>query len=594
MLAFAHRGATVNRVKVRSRMDPVTARLRTSWLLDEATLQPPALPPAAILCIRHLRDPRPGTVDLQRTQLPPRGWSDAVAASVARLARHAQHPAHGDGAADAEAVIFADRAEMLACLAADWCAERLTALWWWRALLRDVGDAQVILRAWLESPSYIAAAIEELARRGVAIAFAQRLSAAATHALLDAIVVQHGLRWLVSGLEALTDAGRSSTDVPADSRARERVPPRNHERAIARIPRAPWTEWVPERELDVLRVDQQCLLGIALMTRRAPTLARTVRFAADVQQWCLDARRLEPPSTSTREGLPVGSHDHDPVDPDVTAPRVEILTDDNSIIVSGCVPGADGGLVVVRHAAHPEYEFRTLDAIAAGQNRTPVEQFIQIVKDGGASVVCTQGFNASDVWTWITDLQPVFDIDGQLVNFALKGVISGDIEPPNRTSVATELDSDNQCRVTNFSPSGEFVDFWGITFPSFHNRIVNTDSWVIVGDQSYVATSTVSDFQAAGRTESFRIWRLRLSAQWPPSRSTRQSRCGTYAPSRSIRARARPWRSSASSARGCSKSSRCSSIGVQTCRPCWKIATLRSSSATTRCCLITRSLKGGG
>ena len=30
---------------------------------------------------------------------------------------------------------------------------------------------------------------------------------------------------------------------------------------------------------------------------------------------------------------------------------IEILPEDNAIIVSGCVPGADGGLVIVRHAA---------------------------------------------------------------------------------------------------------------------------------------------------------------------------------------------------------------------------------------------------
>ncbi len=30
---------------------------------------------------------------------------------------------------------------------------------------------------------------------------------------------------------------------------------------------------------------------------------------------------------------------------------VEILADDNAIVVSGCVPGADGGLVIVQHAA---------------------------------------------------------------------------------------------------------------------------------------------------------------------------------------------------------------------------------------------------
>jgi large subunit ribosomal protein L3 len=30
---------------------------------------------------------------------------------------------------------------------------------------------------------------------------------------------------------------------------------------------------------------------------------------------------------------------------------VEILPEDNAIIVAGCVPGADGSLVIVRHAA---------------------------------------------------------------------------------------------------------------------------------------------------------------------------------------------------------------------------------------------------
>ena len=46
-------------------------------------------------------------------------------------------------------------------------------------------------------------------------------------------------------------------------------------------------------------------------------------------------------------------------------------------------------VLITRHAAHPEYEFKTLAAVAASRGVTPVEQFIQIVKDGGAGVVCT-------------------------------------------------------------------------------------------------------------------------------------------------------------------------------------------------------------
>jgi N-acyl-D-amino-acid deacylase len=51
--------------------------------------------------------------------------------------------------------------------------------------------------------------------------------------------------------------------------------------------------------------------------------------------------------------------------------------------------GGPANVLIVRHAAHPEYEFRTLEAVAKDRKTTPVELFIQIVKDGGAGVVCT-------------------------------------------------------------------------------------------------------------------------------------------------------------------------------------------------------------
>ncbi len=51
--------------------------------------------------------------------------------------------------------------------------------------------------------------------------------------------------------------------------------------------------------------------------------------------------------------------------------------------------GGAANVLIVRHAAHPEYEFKTLDAVAKSKSVTAVELFIQIVKDGGAGVVCT-------------------------------------------------------------------------------------------------------------------------------------------------------------------------------------------------------------
>src|SRR4030095_14576609 len=48
--------------------------------------------------------------------------------------------------------------------------------------------------------------------------------------------------------------------------------------------------------------------------------------------------------------------------------------------------GGAQSVMIDRDTAHPEYEFKTLDAIAKAQGITPVALFIQIVKDGGASV----------------------------------------------------------------------------------------------------------------------------------------------------------------------------------------------------------------
>src|SRR3954470_636453 len=51
--------------------------------------------------------------------------------------------------------------------------------------------------------------------------------------------------------------------------------------------------------------------------------------------------------------------------------------------------GGAQNVLIVRHAAHPDYEFKTLAAVARERHARDVDQFIEIVKDGGAGVVCT-------------------------------------------------------------------------------------------------------------------------------------------------------------------------------------------------------------
>ena len=59
------------------------------------------------------------------------------------------------------------------------------------------------------------------------------------------------------------------------------------------------------------------------------------------------------------------------------------------------VGGADK-VLITSCTAHRDYEMKTLEQIAAMKNTTPVDVYIQIVKDGGAGVVCNS-MNEADV-----------------------------------------------------------------------------------------------------------------------------------------------------------------------------------------------------
>jgi N-acyl-D-amino-acid deacylase len=64
--------------------------------------------------------------------------------------------------------------------------------------------------------------------------------------------------------------------------------------------------------------------------------------------------------------------------------------DDPADVAKGLADvGGAANVLITNDTAHPEYEFKTLDEVAKAQGITPAALFTQIVKDGGASVVCT-------------------------------------------------------------------------------------------------------------------------------------------------------------------------------------------------------------
>ncbi len=263
----------LQRIRVRcDGLDPTTARLRLDQLLASAELRPPGLPPAALLCVRRLSDPRPGMLAMGGDQVrPPPEWERAFVGALERMMREAARPAHGPVPASAEAVLFADRAELLACLARDICDRTAWVNWWWRGMFHPAARirADHVIRRLLEEPEHVPAALELLAAWGAAVSFAQTVAPAIALDLAARVAGAFAAPELRAALVAPDAGAEDSSALPARSRERE----------------LPAERLTPEATTAALLPEQALMVCTGLALRRAPTVARGRAFAEQVRRW---------------------------------------------------------------------------------------------------------------------------------------------------------------------------------------------------------------------------------------------------------------------------------------------------------------------
>src|SRR5690606_27615171 len=130
-------GTVIDTLHVRARGAGLAPRLRLASPLGGADLHPAGLSPSAVLVVRSVPDPLPGRLAPggPAAQVDP-AWERAVREALDRCCRRAARPARGVLPTSADAVLFADEAEMLACLLLDLAHGRAGERWWWKALLR--------------------------------------------------------------------------------------------------------------------------------------------------------------------------------------------------------------------------------------------------------------------------------------------------------------------------------------------------------------------------------------------------------------------------------------------------------------------------
>jgi hypothetical protein len=270
-------GTFVDRVRVvGSRVERVRALSAVESLLGMAAVDS-RLPPSAVLFIRKLCDPKPGLARLEGHAAGAQvEWSRALQEEIDRKVRSAARPALGQVGATAEAVWFADRAELLACLAVDWCSGSAITRWWWQSFFRATGVTSAVVSEWLSSIEYVPAAFAKMAKQREATRFAAALPASAVSRMLDEITQHFGLTELRGPLSLSIH----QTNLPASNRPSiaKRVPPSwlltSNEMKELR------DRWAPEAFSPRLAFNTRVLLAAALMLERAPALLREREFAS--------------------------------------------------------------------------------------------------------------------------------------------------------------------------------------------------------------------------------------------------------------------------------------------------------------------------
>jgi len=308
MTAPALRGTRIGRLRVRlSGGDPQLAAERCALALRSLELRPPAMPPQAILCVRTLADPMPRGVDVRsrNAHVRPLAWESAMRAVLGAMLQRVARPIDGPVPADAEAVFFADEAEMLACASHDACRGLLSWFWWWRHLLRET-SFEAVVAAWCDAPTYMPAAFESLARIGAAASWIRRLTPSSATALLDATLRAHALPALADGIAAacreVEAPGAEQRAAPA-TRAGTAVQSAHRPESRPSDLASPWRGAVPpEWDAPMLPLVPRTFAAMCIVLRRSSWLPRTEGFSRAVVSYLRDARRAERRDHATVNG----------------------------------------------------------------------------------------------------------------------------------------------------------------------------------------------------------------------------------------------------------------------------------------------------
>ena len=286
----------VNKLRVRNyKGDPLSIRLQLANLLNTGEFHPPGIPPTAILVVRRLVDPLPGRlVSTRQAVRVDVAWETAVRHSLENLYRQAAQPQQGIIAGEPEAVLFADEAEMLACLLLARQRGLSSLAWWQRSLGDRPGSATTLIARLAQKPILIPAVLMYLTQWRAAEKVLARFPPQQALTLLQAVVDQYHL----TGLQPI-----QSDPHPAASTSAQQSP--SNQRSLTDDQRPlplelpPWSGLVSTPVSPGLKPEQQALWGLCLTLQTRPAAVRTPAFRRGWQRW---GQQVTAPATARSLG----------------------------------------------------------------------------------------------------------------------------------------------------------------------------------------------------------------------------------------------------------------------------------------------------
>lgn len=303
----------IDRLRVRSQgREANELRRALSAQLASAEVGDLGISPSSILLIRRLDDPLPRGLSATVNGHLSAHWNWAFNDSLRQVARSAERPQGGRVSSQASAVLFADEAEFLACLALDLGSAGDPASWWRQAVARFLRQGS--LRALLLSRvRLLPAAFALLGQWRSLESVVEALDAEAALGLCAAFATENDLRPVLRLLELSGRNPSASTAEPAwgvtgegpgtDTReltiAEPSQPGPQHDRGP--LPRAGShiDAWIPAA-CERLGIAQRLLIAIVLGFRSAPAQFAQPGLAVELRRWLM-AQSRRPASPCTAE-----------------------------------------------------------------------------------------------------------------------------------------------------------------------------------------------------------------------------------------------------------------------------------------------------